>query len=150
MRQQLNVRTFSPHCSLSSSMLHAWALRKGWTCHCNSFEVFKNFIFQLMSSDPDPVEEDLLYMIKTLFFFFSVDSIFFHVHCFPGINSESNFSFLICCGVWKFSTRWFSLNSHHPAWFPRWAEHSFACSLTASDVAERQSIAPEKFEVSKG
>lgn len=72
MRQQLNVRTFSPHCSLSSSMLHAWALRKGWTCHCNSFEVFKNFIFQLMSSDPDPVEEDLLYMIKTLFFFFQL------------------------------------------------------------------------------
>lgn len=83
-------------------------------------------IFQLTSSEPDPVEAGQLYMIKPPFFFFFSWWYFLPCSlCFPGINFVSNLSFLIRCGVWKFSVRWFSLNSHHPAWFPCWAEHSF-------------------------
>lgn len=59
-------------------MPHAWSKPKSWTCHCSSFRAFKNLFFQL--KEPKPVEEGLLDMIKTAAGFFSVDSVFFHVH----------------------------------------------------------------------
>lgn len=135
MRLQLNTRTFWPHYSSSSSMPHAWSKPKSWTCHCSSFRAFKNFFFQL--KEPEPVEEGLLDMIKTAAgFFFSWQCFLPCSSCSPGINFESILSFLICCKVWKFSTRWVSLDNYYQEWFPCWAENNFS-DLTTSDVAER-------------